>query len=81
MSELTGAIEALARRYQLFAAQNQLVRKPSDARLLVSSVSPGSIDISLYPDLAAYLAAAPMLAMIEKVELVAKFAPRGQGIA
>lgn len=73
VSELTGALGALARQYQMFAVQNQLAKKPSDARLLVSSVSPGSIDISLYPDLAAYLAAAPMLAIIEKLELIAKF--------
>jgi hypothetical protein len=53
VSELTGALGALARQYQGFAVQNQLAKKPSDARLLVSSVAPGSIDISLYPDLVA----------------------------
>jgi hypothetical protein len=73
VSELTGALGALARQYQSFAVQNNLARKPSDARLLVSSVAPGSIDISFYPDLAAYLAAVPMLALIEKAELIAKF--------
>jgi hypothetical protein len=73
VSELTGALGALARQYQAFAVQNKLAKKPSDARLLVSSVAPGSIDISLYPDLAAYLAAVPMLALIEKAELIAKF--------
>jgi hypothetical protein len=73
VSELTGALGALARQYQTFAVENRLAKKPSDARLLVSSVAPGSIDISLYPDLVAYLAAAPMLALIEKAELIAKF--------
>jgi hypothetical protein len=70
---LTAALGALSRQYQSFAVENRLAKKASDARLLVSSVSPGSIDISLFPDLTAYLAAAPMLALIEKAELVAKF--------
>ena len=74
VSELTGALGALARRYQAFAVENQLAKKPSDARLLVSSVAPGSIDISLYPDLVTHLAAMPMLApLIDKAELIAKF--------
>lgn len=74
VSELTGALAALARQYQTFAVENQLAKKPSDARLLVSSVAPGSIDISLYPDLVAYLAALPMLApLIDKADLIAKF--------
>jgi hypothetical protein len=33
----------------------------------VSSVAPGSIDISLYPDLVEYLAALPMLAPLVTV--------------
>ena len=74
VSELTGALAALARQYQTFAVQNALAKKPSDARLLVSSVAPGSIDISLYPDLVAYLAALPMLApLVDKAELITKF--------
>lgn len=74
VSELTGALTALVRQYQTFAVQNQLAKKPSDARLLVSSVAPGSIDISLYPDLMSHLAALPMLVpLIEKAELIAKF--------
>ena len=74
VSELTGALTALARQYQTFAVQNQIAKKPSDARLLVSSVAPGSIDISLYPDLVDYLAALPMLApLFDKAELIAKF--------
>src|SRR5690349_22789822 len=72
VSELTAALGALSRQYQSFAVENRLAKKASDARLLVSSVSPGSIDISLFPDLTAYLAAPPMLALIEKAELVAK---------
>jgi len=78
VSELTGALGALARRYQAFAVENQLAKKPSEARLLVSSVAPGSIDISLYPDLMSHLAAAPMLApLLDKAELITKF---GKGL-
>ena len=74
VSELTGALTALARQYQTFAVQNQIAKKPSDARLLVSSVALGSTDISLYPDLVDYLAALPMLApLFDKAELIAKF--------
>jgi hypothetical protein len=74
VSELTGSLAALARQYQAFAVENDLAKKPSDARLLVSSVAPGSIDISLYPDLISHLAALPMLApLIDKAELIAKF--------
>jgi hypothetical protein len=74
VSELTGSLAAVARQYQAFAVENDLAKKPSDARLLVSSVAPGSIDISLYPDLMTHLAALPMLApLIDKAELIAKF--------
>lgn len=74
VSELTGALGALDRQYQTFAVENQLAKKPADARLLVSSVAPGSIDISLYPDLVDYLAALPMLApLVDKAELITKF--------
>src|SRR6185295_1273909 len=67
--------------YQAFAVENELAKKPSDARLLVSSVSPGSIDISLYPDLVAYLAALPMLApLVDKAELIGKFGKALKGL-
>jgi hypothetical protein len=42
--ELTGALGSLARQYQVFAVANSLSEKAGDARLLVSSVKPGSID-------------------------------------
>src|ERR1700716_22635 len=81
VSELTGALGALARRYQAFAVQNQLAKKPSDARLLVSSVAPGSIDISLYPDLMTHLASVGMFApLIDKAELIAKFGKALKGL-
>jgi hypothetical protein len=41
VSELTGALAALARQYQSFAVRNQLAKRPSEARLLVQSVAPG----------------------------------------
>jgi hypothetical protein len=81
VSELTGALGSLSRQYQKFAVLNQLATKPSDARLLVSSVSPGSIDISFYPDLVAYLSAIPMLApLIDKAERIAKFGKLLKGL-
>lgn len=74
VSELTAALGSLAHQYQKFALENDLAKKPADARLLVTSVAPGSIDISLLPDLTTYLAAAGMLApLIDKTELIVKF--------
>lgn len=74
VSELTAALGSFARRYQAFAIENEIAKKPSDARLLVSSVSPGSIDISLLPDLAPYLATAGLLGpLIDKTEVILKF--------
>jgi hypothetical protein len=74
VSELTAALGSLARQYQAFAVRNELAKKPSDARLLVSSVAPGSIDIALYPDLVTHLTALGMFApLIDKAELIAKF--------
>ncbi len=75
VSELTAALGSLARQYQSFALANDLAKKPADARLLVSSVSPGSIDISLLPDLGSYLMSAGILgALIDKGDIVLKFA-------
>lgn len=74
VSELTAALGSLARQYQSFAVANELAKKPADARLLVSSVSPGSIDISLLPDLAPYLLTAGMFGpLLDKAEIVLKF--------
>ena len=53
VEELTGALGALSRQYQDFATAEGLTGKAGNARLLVSNVSPGSIDINLLPDLTA----------------------------
>lgn len=74
VGELTAALGSLARQYQAFAVRSEIAKKPSDARLLVSSVSPGSIDISLYPDLMTHLASVGIFApLIDKAELIARF--------
>ncbi|WP_018320059.1 hypothetical protein [Bradyrhizobium sp. WSM2793] len=69
ISELTGALAAIARQYQTYAVENELATKNSEARLLVSVVKPGSIDINLVPDLVSTVAmAGPLLApLIDKV--------------
>ncbi|KRP94637.1 hypothetical protein AOQ72_26150 [Bradyrhizobium yuanmingense] len=75
ISELTGALAAIARQYQAYAVENELATKNSEARLLVSVVKPGSIDINLVPDLVSTVAmAGPLLApLIDKFELIEKF--------
>jgi hypothetical protein len=75
IKELTDALGSLARQYQDFAVENNLAAKTSDARLLVSSVAPGSIDINFVPDLAfAATQAGPLLApLIDQVDLIVKF--------
>jgi hypothetical protein len=75
VKELTDALGSLARQYQDFAVENNLAAKTSDARLLVSSVSPGSIDINFVPDLVfAAAQAGPLLApLIDQVDLIVKF--------
>ena len=51
VAELTASLGALAHRYALFVEDDYMLGKGSDARLLVWSVSPGSIDIAFLPDL------------------------------
>jgi hypothetical protein len=76
VAELTAALGSLARQYQGFAVENGLSQKTADARLLVSSVAPGSIDISLLPDwVTAAAASGPLLMpLIDKFEILQKFA-------
>jgi hypothetical protein len=68
--ELALALFSLQRQYQIFG--NQLGLGRVDARLRVDSVSRGSIDIGLLTDI--FFAGSVMLPLIEKAELVAKFA-------
>lgn len=52
VSELTAALGSLSRQYQAFATSEGATPRAADAKLLVSSIRPGSIDIALVPDLA-----------------------------
>jgi hypothetical protein len=76
VGELTAALGALSRQYLSFVVSTRLAEKSSDARLLVSSVSQGSIDISMLPDLSTQVTTGVAIAasMVEKYELVEKFA-------
>jgi hypothetical protein len=74
VSELTAALGSLARQYEDFALANGLAEKAADARLLVSTVVPGSIDISLLSDWASVVVTAPLFAsLVERYELIEKF--------
>jgi hypothetical protein len=81
VAELTAALGSLARQYQTFAVANGLSEKASDARLLVSSVQPGSIDISLLPDwLDAATLGGLLMPLIDKYEMIQKFAEQIKGL-
>jgi hypothetical protein len=74
---LTGALGSLSRQYQSFIGEEGFDEKAGEARLLVSSVSQGSIDIRFLIDLAgaAYPAMPALLpVMIDKADLLVKFA-------
>ncbi|GEM_PF-1707643 len=72
VEELSGSLNAYGRQYQDFAVKEGLATKPADAKLLVSSVSRGSIDIAFIPELAAI--GMTMLPLIEQGTLMVKFA-------
>jgi len=66
--ELTAALSSMWRQYSIFAEKNYDLAKPSQIKLFVSSVSPGSIDISLLPDLKDALAiSAPIVSQLAVV--------------
>ncbi len=71
VDHLTAALGSLSRQYQTFAQEAGFSARPADARLLVSSVSRGSIDISFIPDLAA--AGMAVLPLIDAAALVEKY--------
>ena len=82
VQELVGSLSALARQYQLYVAGEGGGEKSSQAKLLVSSVSPGSIDISLIPEIidvasASAIALAPWM---DKATAVAGFARKVHGL-
>lgn len=54
LAELTNALGALARQFEIYAVEEGLISRAKDAKLLVTSVKPGSIDIGLLPDFATF---------------------------
>jgi len=61
LNDLTAALGSLARQYQDFALERDFAKRVADAKLLVASAQPGSIDISLVPELAALIAQAEVI--------------------
>ena len=80
VDELTAELGALARQYRNFSKDHGLSTRASDARLFVSSVSPGSIDIGLAPDIweagvvGGGLALTTIGAATERLKIVTDFA-------
>ncbi|HUP78330.1 MAG TPA: hypothetical protein VM260_07165 [Pirellula sp.] len=72
VAELVDALGALSREFRNFCVTQNLTENTAEARLLVSSVSPGSIDISFLPELAA--TAGALLPVMDQFEVVRKFA-------
>lgn len=69
--ELSRALIGYDHQYREFALNEGLVGKPADARLLVSSVSQGSIDISFIPELAAV--GMTLLPLVDQATIALKF--------
>jgi hypothetical protein len=72
VDELTAALSALSHQYQSFAVREGWGGRASDARLLVASVAPGSIDINFLPELA--IAGGLLAPLLPYADLIAKFA-------
>ena len=72
IGELTGALTSLARQYNVFAFRQDYLEEVGATRLLVSSITPGSIDINFIPD----LTSATILAMpiVSDIRVVSEFA-------
>lgn len=73
IKELIGTLKAVSHQYQIYAAESGLVSgASSDARLLIASVSHGSIDINLLPDMA-MAAGLIFFPLIDKMDLLVRF--------
>ena len=72
--ELTDALTALRRQYHIYVDRELKLEKGSQAKLLVSSVAPGSIDINLLPQLVhdTVVAATPIVTQLTVVNNFAK---------
>lgn len=71
VGELTNALDAVAHQFQVFS-DTVGIESGASARLLVSSVSPGSIDINFLPDIVAI--GATISSISDSVGFVVKFA-------
>ena len=71
IKELTGALDAISRQFQTFEAREESGAR--EARLLVSSVSRGSIDINLIPEYVA-AGAAVVAPVVDQLGSVLKLA-------
>lgn len=56
VTDLTGALAALARQYDVFAKKHWAYPPSARVKLLISNISPGSIDINFVPEVAASIA-------------------------
>lgn len=75
IGELTGALNALSKQYQTFATRAGHAT-PGTAKLLVSNVAPGSIEINFIPDMASL--GAIFGPMLDQMELLVRFAEQVQ---
>jgi hypothetical protein len=78
VGELTDALGSWSRQYQQFALNEGLAERSKDARLLIASVTPGSIIINFVPDSQTAIAmVAPMIPdAYHQGQLILKFAKR-----
>lgn len=72
VSELTRALNALSHQYQVFVLKEGHAASAGGAKLLVSNVAPGSIDINLVPDMASL--GAILGPMLDQLDLITRFA-------
>ena len=77
VTELTNALAALARQFEIYAVEESLTARAKDAKLLVTSVRPGSIDIGLWPDFATL---GTLLAPLMPLDKVLGFATKLKGL-
>lgn len=79
VGELTGALEAFARQYEAFAVEQAASGNLTSRRLLIASVSPGSIDVNFIQD--AIVSTAPLLGpMMNQAADLIKFAKSLKGL-
>lgn len=74
ISSLNNALSALGRQYQEFAGKTEVFSKPSEAKLLIASVKPGSIDINLVPDMT--VMAGLLVPIIDQARMMMEFGER-----